>query len=111
MKNLGLKLALVSNAPPPSKVAIEKLGLTKFFDKIIFSCDVGFMKPDKEIFDYSVDALGIKPSEVLMIGDSLKKDVEGAINAGFDGILIDREGTSSYQKKISRLQDLIPIVK
>ena len=76
LKNKGIKLILISNSPPPSKDALKKLHLTQFFDKTIFSCDINLMKPSKEIFYFAIKNLNIDPHEILMVGDSLEKDIE-----------------------------------
>jgi len=111
LKNNGLKLVLITNSPPTSKEAFKKLDLPKFFDRTIFSCDVGVLKPDKLIFTYAIKDLDVKPTEVLMVGNSLDEDINGAISAGLDAILIDREGLIEYENKITNLKELVDIVK
>jgi len=111
LKNAGVKLVLVTNSPPTSKSAFNKLNLVQYFDRTVFSCDVGLMKPDRGIFDYAIKDLDVKPGEVLMVGDSLDKDVNGAISAGLNAILIDRKGLTEYKNKINNLSQLIEKVK
>ena len=43
---------------------------------------VGIRKPDPRIFALGVDALGLKPQEVLVVGDSYKKDILPAESLG-----------------------------
>lgn len=111
LKDSGLKIILATNAPPASKKAFDNLGLPDYFDKTVFSCDIGILKPDKQIFTYAISGFGIDPGEALMVGDSLEKDVKGAISAGLDGILIDRKGLTEYDNKISDLRELIDRTK
>lgn len=107
LKNTGVKLVLVTNSPPTSKIAFEKLDLSNFFDKTVFSCDIGLMKPDKAIFEYAIKDFTVKPNEVLMVGDSLDKDVKGAINARLNAILLDRKGLTQYENKVADLLELV----
>ncbi|HAK45667.1 MAG TPA: noncanonical pyrimidine nucleotidase, YjjG family [Spirochaeta sp.] len=54
-----------------------------FFEPLIISDEVGFAKPDPEIFRILLDKAGITDkSTVLMIGDSISSDISGAIAAG-----------------------------
>ncbi len=61
---------------------IEKLKLDKYVKYIVTSEEVGCEKPNKKIFDCALKKINLLPSEVCMIGDSFKKDIEGAINLG-----------------------------
>ncbi len=51
-------------------------------DQEIISYKIHMLKPDREIFDYAVEAFDIDPAETLFIDDSLE-NVEGAIAAGW----------------------------
>jgi ribonucleotide monophosphatase NagD (HAD superfamily) len=45
-------------------------------------------KPDAAFFDTAVAALGLDADEVVMVGDDVRTDVEGAQAAGLTGILV-----------------------
>jgi len=45
-------------------------------------------KPNKAFFQYALDDLRLVPEEVVMIGDDLINDVNGAQNLGIPGILV-----------------------
>lgn len=47
-----------------------------------------FGKPSKEYFLQAVNKLDLTPNEVMVIGDDLESDIQGAINAGIKGILV-----------------------
>ena len=53
----------------------------KLFKHYFASCRIGFVKPDKEAYQYAVDVLGCKPDEILFFDDN-KLNVEGAKSAG-----------------------------
>lgn len=88
----GLSVALLSNLAAPYKQPVFELGLDKHFDALVFSCDVGVAKPDRKIYERLAGMLDVKPSQVLMIGDTRGDDVMGARKAGLQALHIDRSG-------------------
>lgn len=63
----------------------------------IISADmVRAYKPHKEIFDKALEVSGCKPEEVVHIGDSYMSDVQGALAAGIQPILVSREKAREY---------------
>jgi REG-2-like HAD superfamily hydrolase len=108
----GLKLGLVSNGfKQDLQHVLGELGLEKWFDVVVCIDSCNCAKPDKEIFLYALDKLGVKASEALFIGDSVVYDYEGAMNVGIKSYLIDREGKISNQyNKIASLTELLNIV-
>jgi len=108
----GLKLGLVSNGfKQDLKHILGELGLKKWFDVVVCIESCNCAKPDKEIFLYALDKLGVKPSEAIFIGDSVVHDYEGASNVGIKPLLIDREGKiQGRYDKIASLTELLTIV-
>lgn len=81
------KLALISNTTNFEIVFIDKFDIKKFFETIIFSHDVGKLKPSKEFFEkISSNLSNNNFSEFLFIDDS-KKNIEGAEKLGIQTIL------------------------
>lgn len=55
------------------------------FSQVIISGEVGFAKPDPQIFDAAFAAMGYPPKKhCLIIGDSLSSDIRGGLNYGID---------------------------
>ncbi len=75
-------MVLVSNFYGNVEAVLEAYGLKHYFRSIIESAVVGVRKPDPAIFALGVEALGMAPEEVLVIGDSLRKDIEPARSLG-----------------------------
>jgi len=69
--------------------AISYHGLS--FDAIVTSEDAKSYKPRCEIFQMALDIMGISPSQVLHIGDSLSSDITGANNCGIDSFWLNRK--------------------
>ena len=74
---------------------LEKLGLTDMIDVIVTSEEAGCEKPDPAIFRLCLEKLRLAPQTVLMIGDSYRKDVLGAQQAGMDALLYDGDPGNS----------------
>jgi HAD superfamily hydrolase (TIGR01509 family) len=89
LRGLGLRLALVSNSEGTVEALFERLGLARYFDVVVDSWHVGVTKPDPAIFLHTLERLGVAPAEAVMVGDSLKADVGGAIAVGIAAALID----------------------
>jgi putative hydrolase of the HAD superfamily len=66
--------------------------LTRYFDHVVISENVGHQKPAKEIFEHALELNKCKPSEVLMIGDNIEADIQGAVNAGIDSVFFNPVG-------------------
>lgn len=89
LRAAGKKLALVSNTPPTSRIILERLCLRERFDEIIFSCDVGFLKPDPRIFKAALDKLGVSPAQSVIVGDKIRTDILGGAILGMRSILVE----------------------
>lgn len=86
----GIKIGLISNAARSSttyKRMLRSFGIARYFDNLTISCEVGFLKPRKEIFERSLKALSLEPHEALHIGDLFKADVVGATSIGMHSAL------------------------
>ncbi|MNN62067.1 Pyrimidine 5'-nucleotidase YjjG [compost metagenome] len=89
------KLAIISNGNGEAQRSrLAAGGISHFFDTIIISDEVGYWKPDREIFDETLKRLNIKRTEALFIGDSLHDDYYGAVNAGIDFCYYNRKGNT-----------------
>ena len=86
------KLALVSNFDHPLHVhsVLSTLGLTPYFDSVVISAEVGIKKPDPRIFDSVFEQTGLKPEEVIYVGDT-EDDTKAAHAAGIVPIVIQRD--------------------
>ena len=85
-------MALVSNFYGNIETVLKDFGIRDYFKEIIESAVVGVRKPDPKIFTLGVEALGLKPEDVLVFGDSLKKDIIPAEKAGCQAIWLKGKG-------------------
>ena len=89
LRGRGYRLASVTNRSlggPRFLEEVDELGLAQFFEEIVISCDLGYMKPHPKIFRHTLEALGIEPQEAVMVGDSLRADVAGAQALGMTAV-------------------------
>lgn len=110
MKERNMEGVVLTNGPSDGQHSkIAALGLRDHLKKFYISTEIGYSKPMKEAFQYVLDDLQLTASEVLMIGDSIEYDIEGAERAGIQGILLDRYNKNlNYNGlKIRSLLDLL----
>ncbi len=77
---LGL-LSNFTHAPAAVEV-MQRHGLTRYFDAVVISGEVGYRKPHPLVFQMLVDQLGVAKEDVAFVGDDADADVSGAQRAG-----------------------------
>jgi len=113
------KLGLISNFAYPSaiKQALEKFRLSKFFDVIVISGDIGWRKPSPKIFEKALEALHVSAPETVFVGDAPFHDITGAKRLGMKTVLLRRPceekttDTANPDKIIDRLEELLTILR
>lgn len=113
------RLGLVSNFayPPAIKQTLRKFRLSKFFDVIVISGDVGWRKPSPKIFEKALEALHVSDSEAVFVGDAPFHDIAGARHVGMKTVLLRRLGekepadTGNPDKIINGLEELLTILQ
>lgn len=110
LKSKGYRIAIISNSPPTSKDTINDLGIKNMIDNSFFSFETGYRKPEKEIFEFVLNKIGVDPKDAVMIGDSMKNDIFGAQSANIDAILLNRKNNIDFKPKITSLTDLMVIL-
>ena len=85
-------MVLVSNFYGNIAVVLREFGFEGLFQQIIESAVVGVRKPDPQIFTLGVEALGLPANEVVVVGDSIDKDIIPAKKAGCHTIWFKGEG-------------------
>ena len=94
---------------------LTRAGIMELFEVIIFSSDIGVIKPSPKIFQKALDALDVDISRVVYIGDSLRRDVTGAKGFGMAAIWIEQDNVPVKEISIkpdltiSDLQDVLTI--
>jgi len=92
LQDEGYSLGVVTSGPEYQRLKLKITGLSKYFDVVVTREDAGTVKPDPKIFLLTLEALGVEPSESVMVGDSLWQDVYGGKNVGMTSVWVDRRG-------------------
>jgi putative hydrolase of the HAD superfamily len=83
LKEKGLKLGIVTDALKlQAYTRLVALGVEDFFEVIVCFDDTKEKKPSQLPFAAALSKLGLKPEEVLFVGDSFQKDIAGAEKFG-----------------------------
>ena len=107
-------MVLVSNFYGNIATVLREFSLDSIFQHIVESAVVGIRKPDPRIFTLGVEALGLDPSEVVVVGDSIDKDIIPARQAGCHTVWFKGEGwtdapvdESQAERVINSLSELV----
>lgn len=90
LRAAGLKLAVVSNWDVSLGEVLARVGIAELLDCVVTSAAVGAAKPDPAPFEVALECLGLRPEEVVHLGDSPDLDLPGAAAAGIEAVLISR---------------------
>lgn len=85
------KVGLVTNWEHTPRIyeLLRELGADELFDCVVVSDGVGHAKPDPRVFKPAFNLTEVKAEESIYVGD-MDVDIEGAINAGMQPVLIKR---------------------
>ena len=110
-------LGLVTNGPSDiQRTEINDLQIAQYFNHIIVSGEVGYAKPDPQIFKLAAARYDLPPSQILHVGNSQEEDVAGAYRAGLKVAWLNRKGeklrpeTPKPHYEIQSLSELLNIL-
>lgn len=110
-------MAIVSDGQSSyARGELHKVGLTKYFNPIVVSGDHGFRKPDRRLFQFALDGMGVTAEKTLYVGNDMHRDIFGAREAGMRTVMYDSDqGTKQHQDcepehRITDFRDLLGIV-
>ena len=87
-------LAVISNFDGRLRVILEHLGITRYFAQFFISSEMGYDKPDREIFRVAAELMGRQPGELLHVGDDPERDWKAARAAGLHVFELRRPANS-----------------
>ena len=109
-------MVLVSNFYGNVDAVLRDFNIRHYFNGIIESAVVGVRKPNPTIFRLGVDVLEMRPEDVLVIGDSLRKDIEPAQSLGCQVLWLKGKGwtadedAQTHPNTISSIQQVLDFV-
>ena len=101
LQERNIRIGLISNCSEEEVRFWNDSKLAHLFDSVIFSYDVGFAKPEKEIYLMGCEELVVEPSDSIFIGDGGSNELDGAVNAGmisYHATWFNSTIDSSYKK-------------
>jgi len=105
-------MMLVSNFYGNIDEVLRAYGIRHLFKGIIESAVVGVRKPNPTLFRLGVDALELPAEQVLVVGDSLRKDIEPAEQLGCPALWLkgkgwtDEEDQQTHPRTITRITEV-----
>lgn len=85
---------------------IAQLELMHWANFVVTSEEAGCEKPHPYMFELALRKLGLNANEVCMIGDSYKKDIQGAKNLGIHAFWLTDEAPQVNEKGITQVNCL-----
>jgi epoxide hydrolase-like predicted phosphatase len=100
------KTALLTNAWPDARLALQKRDLMGSVDDVIVSAEEGVVKPDPRIYRIAAERLGVRPEEAVFV-DDVAENVEGARAVGMHGVQFNLGDYGSTAAFLRHLQEYI----
>ena len=95
--------------------------LAGLFDVALFSCEVGLVKPEPEIYERCTQALGVSPTQCLFVGDGGSNELVAAKRAGMSTAFVSgvmaslwpervEERRSTSDHRVERIPELLSLL-
>lgn len=91
LQRSGMRKGIVSNWQCGLRHFCRELGILDYFDFVVVSAEVGFQKPDLQMFAIAAERMGVAPDRILHIGDNPEQDVGAAKACGYQTLHLVRE--------------------
>ena len=120
---MGIPMYVLSNSgftADALSIALERLGIRKYFKKVWSSADFGKIKPNREFFEMAIasvfsDNPAATKKDIVFVGDMYETDVRGANAAGIDVIWLNYKNEPNRDNlslhSISNTEELLDFVK
>ncbi|MDE3154225.1 MAG: HAD family hydrolase [Acidobacteriota bacterium] len=106
----GIRIGLISNGQRSLEAFERHFALDGLIDAAISSPDHGYMKPHPSIFEAALRLVDVPAREAVMVGDSLRHDVEGACAAGLRAVLVRRGAMRAVDEDEVLLRLGVPVL-
>jgi FMN phosphatase YigB (HAD superfamily) len=102
----GVRVAVVSDIHFDLRPVFDAAGLGNLVDVFTLSCEQGVQKPNPLVFRRTLEALGARADDALMVGDRSRPD-GAAVESGITTLLLPtlREVGDRRLHKVLRLCD------
>jgi putative hydrolase of the HAD superfamily len=98
LKRRGIRIGIGTDMTARIQfVKLTRLGLMPFIDFMVSSEEACAEKPASKFFDACMEKAGCERKQCMFVGDSIKKDVIGATNAGLVGVWYNPENKETKE--------------
>jgi putative hydrolase of the HAD superfamily len=104
LKDNNIQVAILSNMVRPASFLTRELGLYKGYSPIVLSDEVGFRKPEPEIYKIMLNKLNVIAAECIFV-DDIPKNLEPAANLGMNTIL----AKSNPKRTIADIEQVLKV--
>lgn len=105
LKAMDIKLGLISNADIIDCKYWNQSPLCLYFDDVVFSCKVGLLKPDRQIYELAMQRLNVSSKQCLFVGDGGSRELYGAKSVGMKTVFSEMLETKTKEQKKTILND------
>jgi putative hydrolase of the HAD superfamily len=116
LRSRGHLLGMISACSQDVSDVWERTPFGSVFDSAVFSCSVGFSKPDPRIYAVACDELEVEAGDCLFIGDGANDELPGAERAGMTAVQLrppgerlTPEGERWEGRYVERLSDVLEL--
>ena len=67
------------------------VGLDGYFDPVVVSGDHGYRKPDRRLFQFALDGMGVAAENALYVGNDMHRDIFGAQEVGMTTVKFESD--------------------
>jgi len=110
LNTAGIRIGLISNSHRCLASFQSHFALQGLVSAAISSFDHGYMKPHPSIFAAALQLVNVPPGAALMVGDSVRQDVDGALAAGMRAALLYR-GDGEHESERTLAARGVPTIR
>ncbi len=99
-------LGLITNGPADIQaLEVQSLNLAPYFEHIFIEGELGFGKPDVRVLQLAEEAMGVKGSEILFVGNSYRHDIKPAVDFGWQTAWIRRDSDVPPSSRTGKIEE------
>ena len=106
----GIRIGLISNSHRCLSSFQSHFDLQGLITAAVSSSEHGLMKPHPSIFAAALQLVDVQAAAAVMVGDSVRQDVEGALNAGLQAVLLHR-GDDEHPRAQELSSRGVPVIR
>jgi putative hydrolase of the HAD superfamily len=103
----GFVLGMASNYDRRLRNVVAGLAPLGPVRHLVISSEVGWRKPAPAFFAALCRGVGLGPEQIMLVGDDVENDYEGASAAGLKAVLFDPRGRRRDLVRVERLGELL----